>query len=274
MPSHKGGKTGKVSRPRTPDDDGTGAETRAALVIGHPGHELCVYGWTAQLRPRVFVLTDGSGHSQKSRIEHTRRNLVRLGAAPGSFFGRFSDAAVYRALLHHDFALFAQLAVELAHTIIEDNLTCVVGDASEGYNPTHDACRLIINAAVKMARSRSGRDISNLEFVIAGQPNGRTELAARIHLSACTFEEKLHAARNYPGLKDDVEVLLRKYSEEAFRAEHLYPSLEGPPQSMNHRKPLYEKYGAQRVREGFYKNVITYDEHLLPLARSLAGEES
>ncbi len=274
MPSGEAdNKTGLVSRPLMPDGGDATQETRTALVIAHPGHELCVYGWTARLRPRVFVITDGSAHSQKSRIEHTQRNLDRLGAAPGSFYGRFTDAAIYRGLLDHDFDLFARLAVELADTIVKEELTCVVGDASEGYNPTHDACRLVVNAAVEMARAQSAREIANLEFLIASRPNGRVNIGTRMELDDCTFEEKLNAARNYPGLKRDIDALIEKYSEHAFRTEYLYPTFDGHAQSLNHPKPFYEEHGERRVREGYYDQVIRYYEHLLPLARNLLGEK-
>src|SRR5262252_2542651 len=165
--------------------------SRTALVIGHPGHELCVYGWIAQQRPRVFVLTDGSGHSQRSRLHHTTAILDRLGATKGSCYGRFTDAAIYRALLNHDFNLFAQLASEIAEAIFKEELTCIAGDSAEGYNPTHDACRLIVNAAVAMARERYGRNVTNLEFVIEGRPNDPGRLASQ-H-SAVNLDNRLFA---------------------------------------------------------------------------------
>ena len=40
----------------------------AALILGHPGHELRVYGWTRSIRPLTFVITDGSGASGISRL--------------------------------------------------------------------------------------------------------------------------------------------------------------------------------------------------------------
>ncbi len=277
MPSHaEKNIAALVPHPPTPTTRGAPRETRAALIIAHPGHELCVYGWIAQLRPRVFVLTDGSGHSQKSRIGHTTRILDRLGATKGSFYGRFSDAEIYRALLKHDFNLFAQLAVEIAETIVKEELTCVVGDASEGYNPTHDACRLIVNAAVAMARERYDRNITNLEFMVTGQPDRRVATGAAqlscVKLDDRTFEEKLATARNYPGLQDEVGDLFKKYSEQAFRTEYLYPTAHGHEHSSaNQRPPYYEGHGEQRVRDGYYEQVIRYHEHLLPLARNLLG---
>ena len=41
--------------------EGLSSYRRPALLLGHPGHELKVLGWLAENRPRVYVLTDGSG---------------------------------------------------------------------------------------------------------------------------------------------------------------------------------------------------------------------
>src|ERR671917_288531 len=62
---------------------------KAALVVAHPGHELCVYGWLEQARPRVFVLTDGSGRSGIPRLQSTTKILARHGAIPEG--GRAGD---------------------------------------------------------------------------------------------------------------------------------------------------------------------------------------
>jgi len=252
-------------------------QTRAALIVAHPGHELCVYGWVAQLRPRVFILTDGSGRSQNARIEHTTAILDRVGASKGSIYGRFSDAAIYSSLLNHDFNVFGGLAAEIADTIVNEELTCIVGDACEGYNPTHDACRLIVNAAVSMAEERCNRTITNLEAIVTRQPNGRVATRARQHssvkLDRHTFEEKIAAARAYPGLEDDVDYFLQKYSEQAFRTEYLYPATEDPEQTwVDHKRPYYEEHGERRVSDGDYNEVIRYHQHMLPLAKILVSE--
>src|SRR3954452_6829734 len=75
------------------------SSTRALLIVGHPGHELRVYGWLAATRPIVHVLTDGSGREGKSRIASTTAVLDAVGATPGSIYGRMSDAVIYRAIL-------------------------------------------------------------------------------------------------------------------------------------------------------------------------------
>jgi hypothetical protein len=135
-----------------------GSDT-AALVISHPGHELCVYRWLETARPDVFVLTDGSGRSGISRLNSTTKVIASAGASAATIYGRFSDRDIYAALLQRDFGLFERLVTELAEAFVRTRIECVAGDAIEGYNPIHDACRLVIDAAVEIASRMSGRRI-------------------------------------------------------------------------------------------------------------------
>src|SRR5438105_9826273 len=77
-------------------------DERALLVVAHPGHELRLFGWLCSARPDVLVLTDGSGHSGRSRIEATRNVLLMTGARAGAVFGEFTDRQLYAALLQAD----------------------------------------------------------------------------------------------------------------------------------------------------------------------------
>jgi hypothetical protein len=261
-------KSGHPSSEITPD------RLRAALVVAHPGHELSLYGWLKLVRPKVFVLTDGSGHSGHSRIERTTQILQELGAERGLFYGRFSDVAIYDALLTHQFDLFVNLARELADEIISKRINCIVGDAYEGYNPTHDVCRLIVNAAVAMAEQASGRKIDNLQFLVTSHPHAK--LAAPhaqptcLRLDEATFAQKLMAARNYLELKDEVDAFISAHSVESLRTEYLYRASEYSGDGFSDEaSAYYEQHGEKRVKQGYYRQVIRYREHVLPLALTL-----
>src|SRR5437660_7455132 len=115
------------------------------LFVAHPGHELCVHAWLEIARPRVFVLTDGSGHKGNSRIESTTAVLAAAGTETGSIYGRLTDKELYAAILDQNFELFIDLAEEFAAVLADAPLQMVAGDAIEGFNPGHDVCRLIIN---------------------------------------------------------------------------------------------------------------------------------
>lgn len=245
---------------------------RAALVIAHPGHELSLYGWLKLVRPRVFVLTDGSGHSSSPRIERTTNILRELSAETGSFYGRFSDATIYEMLLTHQYDLFINLARELAAQIINERFNCVVGDASEGYNPTHDVCRLVVDAAVEMAERASGLKIKNLQFLAMSNP--AVELTAPhvgpICLDEATFQQKLLAARNYLELKDEIDALINEHSAESFRSEYLYEASHYNVDIFPSTAcAYYEQHGEKRVKQGYYRHVIRCHEHVFPLALAL-----
>src|SRR5437870_6297770 len=126
----------------------TSSNARAALFIAHPGHELMVHGWLELMRPLVFVLTDGSGRTNQSRLESTTEIVNQTGAKLGCIYGRLTDRAAYSAILDREFDVFIRLAKELAKAFIAQRIDYVAGDAVEGYSPTHDVCRLVINVTV------------------------------------------------------------------------------------------------------------------------------
>src|SRR5438309_984576 len=119
--------------------------SRAALMVAHPSHELRVHGWLQTSHARVVVLTDGSGRTGKPRLASTTKVLEDVGVEPGSIFGRIRDVDVYEAFLKRDFPFFIGLAEDLAEELSRNKIEYVVGDADEGYSPTHDVCRLLTN---------------------------------------------------------------------------------------------------------------------------------
>lgn len=246
-----------------------------ALVIGHPGHELLVHGWLQQARPQVFVLTDGSGRTGQSRLDSTTKILEQGGAGPGSIYGRFTDQAIYTAILNQDLNLFIGLAQELAETFIRDQIGYVVGDAAESFNPTHDLCRLIINAAVRIVNRQSGKLITNFDFLLAGRPDTRPEAlqaqAIRLQLDEKAFHLKLAAARNYPEMAREVDAALSTVGADAFRFECLRPVDQCAGNGhLYGERPYYEQYGEQQITAGYYQRVIRYQEHMAPIAQSLS----
>jgi len=269
---------------------------RAALVVAHPGHELRVYGWLEQARPRVFVLTDGSGRSRQSRAASTDKVLAAVGATRGSVYARLTDTALYAAILDRDFRVFTDLADELADALVREEARTVAGDAAEGYNPAHDACRLLLDAAAELAGAASGAPLENLEFTLVGPPDECAEEsrgAARwLRLDDATFARKLLAARNYPELAAEVEAALAGAGSvglhahpdlaarsglsgagaggDSFRVECLRPATSGARAVRGFEgKPFYEEYGERQVAAGHYSRVLRHGEHMLPLAEAL-----
>ncbi len=273
-------------------------QPRAALVIAHPGHELRVHGWLETTRPTVCVLTDGSGRKGRSRLGSTDRILEAAGARPAPVYGPFSDGEFYAAVLEHERSPFIRLLEELAATLVRERVELVAGDAEEGYNPSHDICRLLVNAAVRLVNCTTDARIRNYDFTLVGPPGCCPEHlradSIRLDLDDAAFARKLSAAHNYPELRAEVEAALsgagsagfREHPDLArqtgqefngvcandFRVEWLRPVAAegfGPSRLGVRERPFYEAYGERQVQAGHYKRVLRYREHVLPLAAAL-----
>ncbi len=245
-------------------------DIRTALVIGHPGHELLVHGWLEVAHPLVFVFTDGSGRSNQSRLASTTKVLNQTGAKCGSIYGRLTDAAAYAAILNHEFELFVGLARELSGALVAERIDYVAGDAFEGYNPMHDVCRLVINAAVTVAGRERGQCVANFEFSLTG-PCNELPHPNRIWrlLDEAAFARKMTAAKGYAQLSGEVSAALERTSTEAFRVECLCPVDRCAGDYRGNEPPFYEQYGEKQVAAGYYDRVLRYNEHIAPLAEAL-----
>jgi AcrR family transcriptional regulator len=245
------------------------------LVVGHPGHELRAHGWLEIARPVVMVLTDGSGHIGVSRLASTATVIDRAGASRGSVFGPFTDAALYRALVDHNLDLFTKIADELADVIVSHGICVVAGDDAEGYNPTHDICRLLIDAAVRQARSTRAATVSNLAFGLMNRPDDVTPAKhdgiSRVHLDEAAFGRKLAAAAHYPEMAAEVAAARKAWGDDAFAVETFRHVPQDDVWAPGEEPPFYERHGERRVKDGLYEEVIRYDRHIRPLADALAA---
>jgi hypothetical protein len=166
---------------------------RAVLVVAHPGHELRLFGWMERARPCVCVLTDGPDETGRPRLDATIDVLARAGARVGPIFGRL------KALRRQEGAVLRGLAGELAEWLIAERVVCVAGDEAEGYDPAHDLCRCVIDAAVARVAALGGLPPVNLDFALAGPPDTGPG-AYQLDLDDDAFARKQAAALAHPGL--------------------------------------------------------------------------
>lgn len=248
------------------------SQKQAALVIAHPGHELRVYQWLRINQPYCFVLTDGSGHTGKSRLPSTTKILEETGAKAGCIFGQLTDREIYVAMIEGKINLFTELAEQLANELINKKIECVVGDALEGYNPAHDLCRYLINAAVMQANRYAKAPIVNLEVLLTGtsdKPLDQTEDDTWLYLDEESCDQKLRAVRSYVEIASDVDDILAQQGMDAIQIEHLRPvnqclSCEDPA-----KIPYYEVHGEKQVNAGHYERVLRFSEHVRPIEQAL-----
>jgi hypothetical protein len=259
--------------PRRSDASQQITRPRAALIIAHPGHELRVHHWIERERPLVFVLTHGDGHGRASRLASTTRVLERAGARPGSVYGRWRDQDLYQALLESRHDEFLETTDEISRAIEAHAIDCIVADAEERYNPSHDVCRYVASA-VAARRSAEGHATANLEFPLVGAPDTLVASSASddagvvvLHLNEDALARKLEAARQYPEMAEEVDRALDAFGTAAFRTECLTPVRPTPHQA--DAAPFYETYGETQVAAGKYTDVLRYAAHLRPLREKL-----
>jgi hypothetical protein len=165
----------------------------------------------------------------------------------------------------------------MANLLVEQGTEIVAGDSIEGYNPSHDLCRLVIDRAVKLASNVLGRPIENYVFPLAGHPSveGSPESGIVVDLSPDELTLKLSESLRYAEkaggvLGSEITESITKYGMNAFGKEVLrYEDSNAALAKLEIKRPHYEKYGEQQVRAGFYKQAIKYREHIAPLARAL-----
>jgi hypothetical protein len=247
---------------------------RPAVVMGHPGHELKVFGWIATHHPRVYVLTDGSGQNGVSRLSATENLLAQLGAERGEIFGAATDVEIYEAILQQRVSSFLNILDVLAESFINQSIDFVAGDLSEGFNPTHDLCRELIDAAVALALRARNVSIPNYGFSLTEGESSYAPSHDRdcmhLRLDDDLLRRKLQAARSYAELSGEVQSAIQHYGEEYFGVECLKKNnLAVPPQWAESGKPHYELCGEQRKAEGKYASVIRYREHIVPIMTAI-----
>jgi hypothetical protein len=246
-----------------------------ALVVAHPGHELQVFGWACQTKPRVYILTDGSGTSGMPRIGSSADLLETTGAVRGELFGMFSDRALYRPLVEQRVSFFLDLLDRLASAFIANRIDFVAGDSMDGGDPIHDLCRALTNAAIIKAERVTGMPVANFEFALDEGRYGATVAAEetsedlRFTLDEKVFGAKLAAAESFVGLEDEVREAYRAFGQDHFRTERLERVRGQFPTPASGVAPAYEAMGERQVAAGAYRSVIRYRDHVLPVMEAL-----
>src|SRR4051794_12943436 len=165
----------------------------AALVIAHPGHELRLHHWLETARPRVFVITDGSG-SGRSRIQSTTAVLEATGCTAGSIMAAVTDHEIYRMLLDGEVDPVYGMTLDLAEGLVDHGIRAVVADACEWYNPTHDLCSVMARLAAERAAQSTGRRIACYEYAVTDAASDEGET---LELDDAALSRKTTAAHRY-----------------------------------------------------------------------------
>jgi len=245
---------------------------KPAMIIGHPGHELRAFKFIKDFKPDIFIITDGSGSNNFSRINNSIKIIEKLGARYIKLFEPIPDKKIYNFILEGNISQIYYIKKVLSDHILNLKYDLIIGDSLEGFNPTHDLCRYIINSIIKDCRNIAKIDILNYSFDLDKPPNqiNSNDSNILLELNDLELEQKVKAAINYPELKFEVEKVLKLYGKEAFKYEFFSKVSDlHNLKNWDNIYPQYEKYGNERVKNGLFTEVIEFEKHMKPIAHSL-----
>jgi hypothetical protein len=241
-----------------------------ALVISHPGHELRIYDWLKRQKPIVSILTDGSGKSNNSRMHGSTKIFQALDIPTSPIYGSYTDRYFYSKILSGDAEFFINLCEKIFQFFIKERIEFVAADAIEGYNPTHDICRMIINVVIEKIKKKLNVEIKNYDFLLDGNHKDNPDyLSSELmwtELHPASLLEKINFIKNYPALQPEVDSLLQKHGDKVLKFECLR-RYKASHFNFIKQKPFYEIYGEQQIKSGIYTNLISYQQHILPLIK-------
>lgn len=239
-----------------------GLRVKALLIVAHPGHELRIFHWLELARPIVSILTDGSGGDKASRTGYSEATLAAAGAVPGPVFGTMPDQAWYRAILERDVALFRQVVEAIVAPAAGEAACTVVSDAADGYNPVHDLTSAV-GRAVAVRLEAAGVKVRRMAS--AAVPGVKGDVAERLDLDEVACARKLAAVRAYQPLAEEARRILAADPASLAHETFVEDDFDWPEDF----RPQWETFGADRVDAGRYRTLITYRDHVRPIARAL-----
>ena len=238
--------------------------TRPVLIVAHPGHELRLFNWMERESPLVFILSDGSGGTQSSRLDYSISAIRATGATLIEGSGQRSDREWYARILAGDVPAFMQAADAITAAAPATQAPLVVSDAADGYNPLHDLCQALGSAVV----TRIARDARPPKFLVSpatAAAIGTESIAWKLEDAAAL--RKRQAMSAYFPLAEEAAQLLDETPNVLNTERLLVPTFDWP----DGWNPAWERFGRKRVNEGRFAVTITYRDHVLGIANALLG---
>ncbi|NUS22541.1 MAG: hypothetical protein HOQ25_22590 [Mesorhizobium sp.] len=234
------------------------------LILAHPGHELRIHHWLEISKPRVYLLTDGSGGRQSPRTEYSRHIVEAAGGTPGSVFGDIPDAAWYSALLADDQTFFLDVFARISADIDRTDEVQIVSDAVDGYNPVHDLAFVFGSALNRLLqKTRKGHQ----QLCSAAVPNVPGTVRVEIELDRTARARKKAAIEDYTPLADEARLILARDPDCLSRERLITQDPDWTVQT-----PEWERIGRDRVSKGLYAHCITYENNVRPIVRLLMAQ--
>ncbi len=249
---------------------------RVAVIVSHPAHLLTVAGMLLRWRPHLLIVyraVVGAGAGQEEAV---RAALEPLGVANRLTSFAISETESFDRALAGDFAFHTNIGTRVGDWLRAIRPSMVLGDAYEAYNFHHDVTRLLLDNAL---RGGFGRTIANYEFPLScriDRPGAAVRYGAfpfgvsrPLRLSADELvvkRELIAAVSRVDPFVADVASLFANPGVERYRMVPADRNYTIPPPGLAR---YYDERGRVVTNEGLYPRAITFNEHFVPLVRTL-----
>ena len=244
-------------------------------VFSHPNHELAILGLLQRLRPSIIYLTDGGGGT---RVTESQKGLESIGLLDQATFLNFPEASFYNSLCARDHSFFKEVTDQVFNPADSFPPTQILCDAVEFYNPVHDLSLPIVRSALRKARDVEifevpliyQKSMATEAYEVQRLPTSRREEQIEIKLSDAELEKKL-VARDciYLTLIDELGPMLSNLSRAHAGLEVVAPACTKTPTPRSDQILRYEWRGEALQKGAMIQEVITYNDHYLPVASTL-----
>ncbi len=195
-------------------------------------------------------------------------------------------------MIERDFGWFESMRDQVARWLEDKSPDAVITDGFEAYNPIHDLCSLMVDAALNQISATGGSLVpSRYEMPLAFGSKAGALISESDNpdrsVFACVLTEHQVNMK-----KMRCQLLLRDVPVDTAVSDHparivagIHPQLFEKeffsPVPHDRRycvfPPVgdwktYDEHGRQRVAEGVFEKALTFDEHFSPMARALFRE--
>lgn len=241
--------------------------SNTALIMAHPGHELRVFKFLSEYKPRVYLMTDGSGSKQASRVDSTLKILQASGATVAIDIAHVPDKQIYQELMTLSVERHVHWMISVLNELKLHQIDFIIGDACEGFSPTHDLCRYSINMIA--SEINNSWPIKNYDFLLDSILYNDNQDDISLVLNVGEFDAKQTAAYDYQELGLELNNAIQKYGNEPFKKEIIRKVVNDEPKiKWNSTYPYYEQFGREQIAKGLYRELITFNDHVLPFTEA------
>ena len=260
------------------------------MVFSHHPHEIFATGLLLQFKPDLLFLSHA--HGDKNLESQARAGLDAIGFEGTVRFLEVSERVAYARMIANDFEWFESMRDQVGQWLEEKSPVAVITDGFEAYNPVHDLCSLMVDAALHQIATTSGSLApSRFEMPLAFGSKAGALISESDDADQPVFAYEL-TEHQVAMKKLRCQLLLRDVPVDMAVADHpasivagIHPKLfekeffAPVPHDRSYCElpPIgdwktYDQHGRERVAAGLFRTALTFDDHFSPMARALFAE--